>query len=298
MSAKQTNHLASLSRTGRAGCQPVPRHLEPQRAGGTHSDSIAATNNFGGFTLIELLVVIAIIAILAAMLLPALGRAKMQAVSTQCMSNERQLTLAWLSYANDNRGYLAPNSPGAVNGDGTGGVAWVYGNVGGGNPDIFNVTNIRNGVLYPYNPNAGIYECPAEVKIYTVGGLSGLRVRNYSISGQMNGTTAEPNYSPPAVKESDILNPPPSRAMVFIHESLYTIDDAYFAVDVLTRSWQNLPTVLHMNGCNLSFADGHSEHWTWYLQNTLKATTIYTAASYPTDKDFDRMAAAYSTPLN
>ncbi len=253
-----------------------------------------------GFTLIELLVVIAIIAILAALLLPALARAKAQGLSTECMSNEKQLTLAWLSYANDNKGYLVPNSPTAADGDGNAGVAWVYGDVSltGATPaDVFNITNLEKSLLYPYNPNVGIYRCPAEITVYTVGAQTGYRVRNYSISGQMNGVTAEANYSPPAVKESAILYPPPARALVFIHESDYTIDDGYFAIDVATRSWQNLPSVIHINGDNLSFADGHAEHWTWYLQNTLTATQYSTTPLFPTDRDFDRVAAAYSTPL-
>jgi len=113
----------------------------------------------------------------------------------------------------------------------------------------------------------------------------------------MNGVVAEPNYSPPSVKEADIVHPSPARALVFIHESDYTIDDGYFAIDCSTRSWQNLPSIIHINGDNLSFADGHAEHWTWYLQNTLSATVIYTPALNPTDKDFDRIAAAYSVPL-
>jgi len=178
-------------------------------------------------------------------------------------------------------------------------VAWVYGSmtetpVG---PDILNTTNLRNGLLYPYNPNVGIYRCPSEIQMYKVGAQSGYRVRNYSISGQMNGVTVENNYAPPSVKESDIIHPPPARAMVFIHEASFTIDDGYFAIDVTTRLWQNSPTILHMNGDNLSFADGHSEHWTWLEQNTLNLNAVNEPALSPKDRDFDRMAAAYSTPL-
>ena len=255
--------------------------------------SSSSRNSQSGFTLIELLVVIAIIAILAAMLLPALSRSKMQSISTQCMSNERQLTVAWISYAGDYKGYLVPNNDTASLGNGV--TAWIFGSVASGSPDVLNITNIQSSFLYPYNPTAGIYRCPAETQVFTVNGQSGFRVRNYSMSGQMAGNAVLDNYYPPAMKEQDILHPPPAQALVFIHESSYTIDDGYFAINVTTRSWQNLPSILHMNGDNLAFADGHSEHWTWFLKNTLAATKDYTPPLYPHDADFDRMAAAYST---
>ena len=239
-----------------------------------------------GFTLIELLVVIAIIAILAAMLLPALTRAKTKSLAISCLSNTKQLTLAWTLYSTDNREYLVPNF--LMNQA----QAWIIGDVNAA-PGDTNVANIRNGKLFEYNTSLGIYVCPADD--YKRNGTRIERVRSFSMSGQMNSDVdwVNPRY-PLRRKTSDIVNPPPSGALVFLDESTRTLEDGYFAIQVDNRVWQNSPSDRHNRGANLSFADGHSEIYKWLEPKTGR---VYwnEPAQRPVDRDFDRVAATIAT---
>ena len=240
---------------------------------GSYSNWILAD----AFTLIELLVVIAIIAILAALLLPALSQAKSRTQSIACENNLRQLELCLQLYVTDHNDFFVPNNSIAAAGDPnmslSTGLSWF--------PDLNAVTetdpsNIINGLLFPYNRSLAIYHCPADLStLETPGGqpLPHLRWRSYNMSQSVNGDPqADPEYYPyiPAwTKYSYVGQPGLSKLFVFIDENADTIEDAEFGNPPIgspvfpQNQWWDMPSYRHMQGANLSFADGHVEHWKW-----------------------------------
>jgi prepilin-type N-terminal cleavage/methylation domain-containing protein len=177
-----------------------------------------------GFTLIELLVVIAIIAILAALLLPSLSKAKAKAQDIGCLSNLKQVTLGWLLYLDDNNGRLPPN-PGGPD-------YWVLGNV---RTDV-NSTNIERSLVFPYTPNARVFKCPRDKA--TIASTSNPRIRSYSMNGLLGGPVPTVHIS----RLSQINTPGPSQVFVLLDESEFTIEDGTFGISRNPgTSWINLP---------------------------------------------------------
>jgi prepilin-type N-terminal cleavage/methylation domain-containing protein len=240
------------------------------------------SNHPSAFTLIELLVVIAIIAILAAMLLPALALAKQKAQAVKCLSNTKEMMLAYKMYSDDFQGRLVPNDESqqtAQNPAPSANPGWVsgwmdYPDADGDDTNLNLLVNPLYAALGSYTKNPYLYRCPADMSVDQKGRP---RVRSYSMSQAVGPNTQGstegqgvwlpyPTYEV-YLKETDVARPSPVNLFVFLDEHPDSINDGAFAVQMpqsqRNTQWVDVPAKYHGNAGCFTFFDGHSiiHHW-------------------------------------